>query len=303
MVKTRKRHVKGAAKKKKTKNVTFKSINCSPSAPFDSKPYTCFTDDVLRQLAEKWNMRHPDDLVEVSGSRKTWEQLRVKMQSVCHTESCWLRQPFVNNPEFTREMTRTLFMPPRPPSWRANPSEWLTSTDITRVMRRYERAYPSFVFIGPSPIDYYHRYSDGKCVWDELCNLNIAKMLSRGKTKIGIVFNTDPHYKEGSHWVSMFVNLKEKYVFFMDSTGDPPQRPIQKLMACIMGQSKELGAPLRKIICKRKHQRRNTECGMYCLFAIIGQLTGEHGADKLCEERISDDDMAALRDKYFNHHL
>ena len=293
-----------ASKATKTKSkIPFQSVNCSPSAPFDSKPYTCFTDDLLRQLADKWNLRHPDDLVKLSSSRVMWEQLRSKMQSVCHTESCWLRQPFVGNAEFARETTKALFMPPRPRSWRENPSEWLTSTDITRVMRRYERAYPSFVFIGPSPIDYDHHYSDGKCVWEELCNLNIAKMLEQGKTKIGIIFNTDPHYKEGSHWVSMFVNLKEKYVFFMDSTGDPPQRQIQKLMNCIIRQSKELGSPMKKVICRVKHQRRNTECGMYCIFAIVGQLTGEHGVDKLCSARIEDNAMAALRDKYFNRHL
>ena len=34
--------------------------------------------------------------------------------------------------------------------------------------------------------------------------------MKRGKTKIGIIFNTDPHDKPGQHWISMFINIKKK---------------------------------------------------------------------------------------------
>ncbi|MBT7790583.1 MAG: tetratricopeptide repeat protein, partial [Calditrichaeota bacterium] len=73
-------------------------------------------------------------------------------------------------------------------------------------MEQYERAYPYYRFIGPSPIDYDSQMAYGECVWNELCNFNLKKTIDRNKTKIGIVFNTDPHYMGGSHWISMFID-------------------------------------------------------------------------------------------------
>ena len=66
-------------------------------------------------------------------------------------------------------------------------------------MKQYEIDYPNFIFIGPSPIDFDKKLMFGECVWNELCNLNIIKQLKDGKNKVGIIFNTDPHNKSGSH--------------------------------------------------------------------------------------------------------
>jgi hypothetical protein len=38
---------------------------------------------------------------------------------------------------------------------------------------------------------------------------NLNQQLKDGKTKIGVIFNTDPHTKDGSHWVSLFINIKK----------------------------------------------------------------------------------------------
>ena len=32
------------------------------------------------------------------------------------------------------------------------------------------------------------------------------------KTKLGIVFNTDPHYKSGQHWISLYIDLSRRKV-------------------------------------------------------------------------------------------
>ena len=37
--------------------------------------------------------------------------------------------------------------------------------------------------------------------------------------KIGIIFNTDPHNKSGSHWISLFIDVKKKIICFFDSVG------------------------------------------------------------------------------------
>ena len=35
--------------------------------------------------------------------------------------------------------------------------------------------------------------------------------------QIGIVFNLDKHDQEGSHWVSMFIDLKRDGIYYFDS--------------------------------------------------------------------------------------
>ena len=34
----------------------------------------------------------------------------------------------------------------------------------------------------------------GQCVWNDLCNFNLETYIKKGKNKIGIIFNTDPHH-------------------------------------------------------------------------------------------------------------
>ena len=77
-------------------------------------------------------------------------------------------------------------------------------------MKQYEKTYKCFDFIGPSPIDYDKHVSYGECVWEELCEFSLNKQIKEGKTKIGIIFNLDPHHKPGSHWVAMFINTKKR---------------------------------------------------------------------------------------------
>ena len=77
-------------------------------------------------------------------------------------------------------------------------------------MKQYEDAYDCFEFIGPTPIDFDDHMHDGRCVWEELCEFELEKEIREKKKKIGIIFNLDPHYKGGSHWVAMFINIKKK---------------------------------------------------------------------------------------------
>ena len=79
--------------------------------------------------------------------------------------------------------------------------------------------------MGPSPIDYDTHLVSDECVWEELCKFNLKNTINNGKRKIGIIFNLDPHFKGGSHWVAMFINTndkaKSKYRFFKRSSKYP----------------------------------------------------------------------------------
>ena len=79
-------------------------------------------------------------------------------------------------------------------------------------MRQYKREIPEFDFKGPSPIDYDSKdiYNpEKKCVQEDLCMFDLKSQLQSGKTKVGIIFNLDPHNKGGSHWVALFIDCKK----------------------------------------------------------------------------------------------
>ena len=89
------------------------------------------------------------------------------------------------------------------PSYENNINEWLSSVDIESVMHQYEDIYPEFKFLGPSPIDFDSRIQFRRCVCGLKFNIDVNQ-LKDGKIKIAFIFNTDPHYKSGSHWIAMF---------------------------------------------------------------------------------------------------
>ena len=180
-----------------------------------------------------------------------------------------------------------------------NPYEWLSSVDIQNVMKQYENTYKCFEFIGPSPIDFDEHKMYGECVWEELCKFNLIKEIKRGKTKIGIIFNTDPHTKSGAHWIALFINTKTKKIIYMDSYGDKPPKQINDLVKRIQEQSEKLGEKYEYFKTNMRHQYSNSECGMYCLYFIINSLKDKPWTF-FNNHRISDKKMKKLRKIYFN---
>ena len=75
--------------------------------------------------------------------------------------------------------------------------------------------------------------------------------LDKGKTKIGLVFNTDPHYKDGSHWIALFIDIKKKFIYFFDSNGNFVPKRIEKFVKRVQKQAKFL-CNFWGIICLRK---------------------------------------------------
>lgn len=299
---TRNRHLlrqrEEKAKASQTRK-TRKKLACSTD---NNNDFTCYTKDSLIKLRTLWNSRHPDDLIKSNDSRVIWESLRKRLSNVCDTEACWLRQKFIDE-KTAKALLRYTFAPEAPPSWSKNPDEWLTSVDIERVMHQYEKRYPCFEFIGPSPIDYNEHIEYGQCVWEELCKLDLRHLINRGKFKLGVIFNLDPHYKPGSHWVSLFVNMKRNYIFYFDSTGEPAPKQVKLLVKTITEQAAALGIQLDFIENDRVHQKQDNECGMYSLYAIVSQLKDIRSPHSFLRGgEITDKSMHQLRSRYFNKH-
>ena len=270
---------------------------CSPIAK--DKSYSCYSDDALHKLKELWNARHPDVKIETNKEKDIWHALKQHLSNVCESETCWLRQKFVDF-KFKNELLNYTFAPYSPTSWKTNKNEWLTSVDLESVLKQYEHKHKNFIFIGPSPIDFDKQMLYNQCVWDELCKFDLQKLLKKGKTKIGLIFNTDPHNKSGAHWISMFIDVKKKYILFFDSVGDKPPNQVNELLDRIKEQGKQLNIDFNVIINKKSHQRGDTECGIYSLFIIIELLEGKKTPEYFLHNRIPDKEMEILRKKYFN---
>ena len=284
--------------KNKKKLAKTKKLNCGPHKKNDGNPFTCYTSESLHKLKELWNMRHPDCPILSNNPKVIWETLKDKMVDTCEDEKCWLNQKFTEN-NLDPQLKTYTFAPFSPKSWENNPNEWLSSIDINKIMRQYERAHPSFNFVGPSPIDFHKKIGFGQCVWNDLCNFNLEKYLKKNKNKIGIIFNTDPHTSEGSHWICLFIDIKNNFIFFFDSNNGPIPKEIVKFLKNIRKQSENIGLGLEFYKNNTKHQRTDTECGMYVLYVIIQLLKEKMKPDDF-QKRIPDEKVEKFRKIYFN---
>ena len=285
-------------KRRRRKTRKLKQVKCSPKLKKDQLNFTCYTKDSLHKLKNIWNKKHPDRKILTNNPRKIWMGLRKALKESCNRESCWLRHKCIKE-DIDLETRKFTFAPEAPQIWKKNPTEWLSSTDILNVMRQYEKTYPCFEFIGPSPIDYDNHIAYGECVWEELCEFNLLKTLKDGKRKIGIIFNLDKHNQPGSHWVALFIHTKRKEIYYLDSYGEKIPKRIEKFANKVIKQALNLGDSYELIENTRRHQFSNSECGMYCLYFIIRMLKGDN-FNKFTSKKIPDKLMMKLRKIYFN---
>jgi hypothetical protein len=289
-------------KNKTQKDVKVKNVNCSPKDTKDLNDFTCYTDKDLYKLRDLWNARHPDVQIMTNDPKEIHKTLTKYMINVCSKESCWLKQNFLDN-KTVKELTES-FAPESPREWKTNPNEWLSSVDIMKVMKQYEKAYKCFDFIGPSPIDFDTKMLYGECVWEELCNFSLSEQIKKGKTKIGIIFNTDPHDKPGQHWISMFINIKKKKIFFFDSVGDKAPKQVMVLINRIIKQGKKLNINMKfDQNHPVEHQYGDTECGIYSLFFISHMLEDKFTEHYMKTHILKDNYMQKFRKVYFNESL
>jgi hypothetical protein len=289
-------------KNKTQKEVKLKKVMCSPKDKNELNDFTCYTDKNLYKLRDLWNARHPDVQIMTNDGKEIHKTLTKYMSDICNKESCWLKQNFMDI-KTKNELTES-FAPVSPEEWKKNPNEWLSSVDIMKVMKQYEKAYKCFDFIGPSPIDFDTKMLYGECVWDELCNFSLSEQIKKGKTKIGIIFNTDPHNKPGQHWISMFINIKKSKIFFFDSVGDKAPKQIMVLVNRIIKQGKKLNMNIKfDQNHPVEHQYGDTECGIYSLFFISHMLEDKFTEHYMKTHILKDDYMQKFRKVYFNESL
>jgi len=285
------------------RNITYKKMNCHPRI---LKKYrkksdikTCFTNEALLQIRDAYNKKHPitEQIITTTNPTEIWKSLQHKMQ--CNSDDCFLKE--LQNNIVRQKLENRFFSPKQPNKWKTNPNEWLSNYDLDNVMKQYEEAYPEYKFIGPTFIDFNKRIR-GKCVSEELCAFQLSKFMNLDKKKIGVIFNLDRHDQDGSHWVSLYIDIDAKFVFYFDSAGSRIPANIKRLVDEIVKQGGEVMRFYQNY--PKIHQRGGTECGVYSLFFLVTMLTNRRGGDidepefKTPIEKIQFFKKANLTDQY-----
>jgi hypothetical protein len=200
--------------------------------------------------------------------------------------------------EEKQEIMKKWLRPAQPESWKNDPDAWLDTNNIQDVMKQYEESHSNFKFFGAVPIDFSAAdpYSKKKqCLIKEICEIDFDGDALEGKDYIGIVFNLDPHYKSGSHWVASFINIPKKEYYYFDSYGMKPPSQIYKFMQWLTIQEPDMKLKMNA----KRFQRKESECGMFCIYFIIRMLEGESFED-FCARNPSDDLMLEMRKEVYS---
>lgn len=257
----------------------------------------CYNVKLIEKLVHAYNKANPDKPIIINPDLQRMKEFNIigykkrlydllKEKTNCTTGEEWLKLPFLKylaKNDFIEARLFT-FKPVGPIDY-----TWLNNFDITRVMYQYERVYKTFKFLGAYPRDF-----------DSIPNLALStldwqKFIDENKTKLGFIFNHDVSTGPGIHWVSMYVDLLKKQIYYFDSVGKPPKKEVWKLINSIKNFLK---TPLIKINTVQ-HQYSDTECGIYAITFIIRLLDGET-CNEIFNEPVSDYEIHKLRKKYFN---
>jgi len=196
--------------------------------------------------------------------------------------------------EVKKKIMAKSFRPKTPSEWEGNISTWLSDDDIRKVMSQYEEAYPEFKFLEVAPIDFSAQdpyvKDRKKCIAESFCKIDFAALKADGKKYLGAIFNLDPSYKGGSHWVAIFIDMFKKEVNYFDSYGMNPPNQISHFMKSLTLQDKSLKLQNSG----RRFQYKGSECGMYSMIFILSMLNGE-SFRHFCRHPISDSEAQSFR--------
>lgn len=217
-------------------------------------------------------------------------------------EHCLLDKAPLND-DIKKDLRKQYLRPKMPKAWEKDPDMWLDNFNIIDVMKQYENACPWFKFLGVFPIDFsapdpYRKNGDVQCLYKETCALKLKDEYDKGIRGIGMIFNLDPHYKGGSHWVALYINLNninKPVVGYFDSYGYETPPMIGRLMRSFTLQIKhcKLGYNARRF------QYGNSECGMFSMYFIICMIHGISFED-FCKDSVNDKYMLELRKILFS---
>lgn len=279
-------------------------LHCSPrrAHAFAEKNSTCFNHKELKLLAGEFNKRRPrSEHIKGRTKKELVEQLLVAYKHICDKHQfCWIKQT-MTDPEKIAKLEKA-FRPKKPESWDENHNTWLNTLDIMYVMEQYEGLHKDYAFLGVFPIDFAEHDTFGKCIGDVMCNLDVRKF---DKKRFAIVFNTDPSYKGGQHWICVFCDLRPKSknygIYYYDSVANAPPREITEFMARTVDQVGDI--KFKAYENKVQRQFSNYDCGVFVQVFITQMLKNIHKFKYVCEHMHKDKEINKIRDVLYRPNL
>jgi hypothetical protein len=246
-------------------------------------------DDVER-LRTVYNKENPKEPAIPKGTpEKVWKVLQQRLQAKCKTG----RAECI--------VSALMRRPKAPAEWLVNRYEWLSSDDIQAIEDSYEEIFPDYYFVGAVPIDFDLQTETRKCLVSALCSMKLSELAKQGKHQIGIVINTDPHDGPGQHWVCVFCDIRPELeharMTYFDSYAQSPEPEVKELMRRWKEQWDATGVhknPMKLTYNKTRHQYKDSECGMYCVYFHYACLT-----HLPMNRRIPDDVINSFRNLLF----
>lgn len=284
----------------KTISLDKKDLRCAPNKKFMDG--SCISLDILIEMAKAYNHTDSKNPIKLSTTVETLNPKKYKLyllnefskrlDKVCDNQRCWVKQDFIEkmNQNSKEDLKINTYRPAGP----EGKFSWLNTININEVMTQYQNKDPSFKYLGAVPID----FDDLPML--NISNLNFKELYKEEIRKLGIVFNLDKHYQQGSHWVSLFANFDKGEIYFFDSYGIKPKLEIRRLMRRLATFIKDdLKKPPIVDYNRIRFQKDNNSCGLYSSYFIISMLEGKSFQDLLRKEKTNDEMMQKLRDIYF----
>ena len=279
----------------------LKKTNLDPPGPRQCHPRVgtvrpaagCLPESILKRAATKAG------LSTTSSGKELRRELEAKFGVKEGHEASFVKAlPLVDSEK--AYLMKTYLRPEKPTKWNEDPDMWLDSTNIEMVMKQYEEANPHFEFMGPFPIDFaapdpYQKGGSQRCLIREMCSLRVIEALKNGITSIGIIYNLDPHFKDGSHWVANYIDLPRHKCYYFDSYGYEPPSQVAKFMKWLTTQDPKMKLAYNA----RRFQFKGSECGMYSMYFIIRMLAGDEFRP-FTRKAPRDSAMLGLRDWMFS---
>ena len=176
---------------------------------------------------------------------------------------------------------------------------WLDNFEIERVMKIYElylnrdKKEDYFYFAGVYPSDF-ENYDDYKV------NKITKEYLDDKKIKyIGIVFNHDKRTEPGSHWVALYIDLKNNKAYYYDSVGKKPKVEYKNFVKHIFKKCGKVYNVQVLDYNKTERQTSGGSCGIYAITFIIS-MAGGIKFEEYLNLILSPKFMKYLRLLYFN---
>jgi hypothetical protein len=249
-------------------------------------------EDEVKALAKAYNKEHPSKPKIKEGSvDEMWDDLQKRFHDDC----------VAGNAECIIAKLLSAHRPKAPKSWNVKRDEWLSSDDIDHVEKNYMELFPDYFFVGCVPIDFDLKSETGQCIVSALCSLNLKELEKKGKHRVGVVFNTDPHDGPGEHWIAVFADLRPELEYaritYFDSYAHEPEKEIKILMRRWKEEwdkVKTNPGDTELASNKTRHQFKDSECGMYCLYFHYASLVGIP-----MEETMPDEVMSTFRNFLF----